>query len=271
MRFFKTCLLAVLPALAIASASSAAPTDTLPGVMQTLAREHELSGPPLLALPLRQAWRVPPEAGFEPGLVRLYATNEDFIVLAAFKDAAIHNAADGFNQKTWETGDVFECFIQTGPQRYYEIHVTPENQNLFLRWSPASYRAFRAGEIPFASALIAEKRFAQSETSIDSHTGYWTVTLRVPYASLGLEPDRSGFFDTNEGKEEGEGQGMVKPCPPPLAFSFARYDLRPGSAEPVLSATPDFPEANYHLREHWHPVAWSLPQGEALSEVEPDR
>ncbi|MDP0498330.1 MAG: hypothetical protein Q7Q73_19230 [Verrucomicrobiota bacterium JB024] len=261
MRFFKICLFALLLPMAMASVGSASSTDSLPGVMQTLARNHQLSGPPLLALPLRQAWSVPPEAGFEPGLVRLYATAEGFVVLAALKDTAIHNAADGFNQKTWETGDVFECFIQTGLERYYELHVTPENQNLFLRWSPATYRAFRAGEIPFATALIDEQSFAQSETSIDSPVGYWTVTLLIPYTSLGLASRCSGFSDTVEYSGEG------KPGPSPLRFSFARYDIRPDSDEPVLSATPDFPEANYHLREYWHPVAWP-PQQSGMIEAD---
>jgi hypothetical protein len=263
MRYFKTCLLALLSALLL-SPGSAAPTDSLPGVMKTLARQHGLSGPPLLAPPLRQAWSVPSGAGFEPGLVRLYATGEGFVVLAALKDTAIHNAADGFNQKTWETGDVFECFIQTAPERYYEIHVTPEDQNLFLQWSPKTYRAFRAGELPFASALIPERAFARSETYIDSRVGYWTVHLLIPYASLGLESPRSGFSDTVESSREG------KPGSHTLTFSFARYDMRPGSVEPVLSATPDFPEANYHLREYWHPVPWP-PQEQELSEEVPDR
>ena len=124
MRFFKTGLFALLPALALASPGSAAPSDSLPGAIETLARQYALSKPPLLALPLRQAWRDAPGAGFEPGLVRLYATSEGFVVLAALTDTAIHNAADGFNQKTWETGDVFECVIQTGPERYCEIHVS---------------------------------------------------------------------------------------------------------------------------------------------------
>ena len=68
--------------------------------------------------------------------------------------------------------------------------------------------------------------------------------------SLGLESPCSDFSDT------AEWAGMGKKGPTPLTFSFARYDMRPDSMEPVLSATPDFPEANYHLREHWHPVLW---------------
>ncbi len=240
LRLFLSILMG-LSALAVSCANPGLP-GSLSVILDKFAQCHGLLDTPLLVLPLRQAWRAQPEAGFAPGRVRLYATDEGFVVLAVLEDASIHNGTDGFNQKTWENGDVFECFIETGAGRYYEVHVTPENQNLFLRWSPESYRAFRANEVSFESALIDDRSFARSETEAAPGAGFWTVYLLIPYASLGLDIP-GGPMDGDRSPRE-------------LRFSFARYDTGPGAGEPVLSATPEFPEANYHLRTYWHPVTW---------------
>jgi hypothetical protein len=193
-----------------------------------------------MEIPFQQAWLAAPEADFEPGIARVYADGGDWVVLAVLQDREIANSADGFNQKTWTTGDVFEIFIEVDSDLYYEFHVTPENQNLFLRWDPAHFRAVRRGEAAFETALIEDPDFLQSATEINREGNYWTVCARIPLDRLlADQPNRGGS----------------------LRFSLARYDTTSGHSEPVLSATPDLGEANFHDRTAWHtlPEGWAHP------------
>lgn len=63
------------------------------------------------------------------------------------------------------------------------------------------------------------------------------VEARIPFASIDFDPGISH---------------------PHLKMALCRYDTTPGEAEPVLSATPPFPEANYHNRAAWHPIEWTV-------------
>lgn len=210
------------------------PTSSLETEMEKLVEQHELSSNPLLRLPYRQAWLEQPEIDFRPGLAQIHAVQDGFVVLAALKDDDIHNSADGFNQKTWLMGDVFEFFIQTADDVYYEIHVTPENQVLFLKWSPELFRAVGRKEASFSSALIDDKQFASSSTIRNNASGYWTVCLFLPYAKLGLRQEKLAESS--------------------LRVSFTRYDAAVGRA-PVLSATPPFTKENFHQLDVWHRLA----------------
>ncbi len=207
---------------------------SLASIADDLAKSNGLNSAPLLSLPLQQGWREEPEEDLAPGLARIYAGEAGFDVIAVFEDEHIENTADGFNQKTWQTGDVFELFIQAATDRYYEVHVTPENQNLFLRWSPATFAAVKKGEYSFQDALITDRDFATSRTQVFPKEGYWTVFLHLPYASLELE--KSELDDA------------------PIKVAFTRYDVTPGREKAVLSATPAFPRASFHIIDAWHPL-----------------
>jgi len=115
-------------------------------VMEALAQKHETKSTPLREYAFQQAWLEALEPNFAPALTRIYAEADGLVVLAVLENGQIYNSADSFNQKTWRTGDVFEIFTQVSPDLYYEFHVTPENQNLFLRWNPALLQAVRQGE-----------------------------------------------------------------------------------------------------------------------------
>jgi hypothetical protein len=200
-------------------------SDRLHPIMAQLEAEHASNGVALVSKGFHQGWRETPEPGFEPAHAALYAEPNGFLVLAVLGDRAIGNSADGFNQRTWESGDVFEIFIQTDPDTYYECHVTPENQHLFLKWTSESIK-----NGAFEEALISDRDFLNSQTHLHPEKNYWTVLARIPYAKLGIAPG-------------------AKPLD--LKVAFARYDT--GSTEkPILSATPDFPEALYHNRSVWH-------------------
>jgi len=208
--------------------------DTLSSAMHKHAISHNMQNKPFAELALKQAWLEEHEPDFMPALTRIYENTEGLVVLAVIRDRSIYNSADRLNQKTWTTGDVFEIFFEVSEELYYEFHVTPENQNLLLRWDPAHFKKVRRGEAKFESALIDDPSFIQSKATINTDDNYWTVYALIPYQALD-----SNAVATN----------------PNWRFSFARYDMTVGEDHPVLSATPDYPEANFHDRERWHPLS----------------
>lgn len=207
------------------------PESSLIQAVQAHKKNHWLEqSKPLLAKFLRQAWQAAPEQGFEPAYAELHAGSDAFWVFAALSDRDIYNSATGFNEKTWQTGDVFEIFIQTDADSYYEFHVTPENRNLFLAWTTESF----AARGPLEEAMIQDPSFLSSETSIQRDEDRWTVVARIPYANLGIDP-----ADPDAA----------------LKVAFARYDTgRQADSLTILSASPEFPRASFHLRDFWHPL-----------------
>ena len=208
--------------------------DILSRVMQKHAISHGMQNKPFAELVLKQAWREEHEPDFMPALGRIYTHTDGLVVLAVIRDRSIYNSAKRLNQKTWTTGDVFEIFFEVSGDLYYEFHVTPENQNLLLRWDPAHFKKVRRGEAEFESALIDDPSFIQSKATINTDDNYWTVHALIPYQAL---------------------DSAAAAANPNWKFAFARYDTTVGEDQPVLSATPDYPEANFHDRERWHPLS----------------
>jgi len=187
----------------------------------------------LFSGPFQQGWQQPPETEFEPGVAELWATDEALHVLAVLGDRDIGNHATGFNEKTWQSGDVFEIFIQTDADTYYEFHTTPENKHLFLTWTAERIAAFRNKKARLGDAMLTDRRTLRSETQIREDEAHWTVHARIPFEKIGLDP--------------GAANAEVK-------VAFARYDAFGDGRPPVLSATPDFPKKNFHDRSVWHPI-----------------
>jgi len=204
----------------------------LPGVLEALRNRHAPVGTTLLlTAPFQQGWRAQPEAGFEPARAELRADHNAFHVLAVLGDRDIGNRATGFNERTWLTGDVFEIFLQTDADTYYEFHVTPENRHLFLQWTTERIAAFRQKNATLADAILADRDMLHSETVVRENENLWTVSARTPFAKIGLDP-------TGPNTD--------------LKVAFARYDAFTEDRPPVLSATPAFPSPAYHNRSVWH-------------------
>ena len=103
---------------------------------------------------LQQAWRDAPESGFQPARVRIGWLPDALWVDAHLTDLDILNAATGLNQSTCELGDIFEIFVLPAAQQiYHEFHITPENQQLQLRW-PELRRSFKMQRRPRRSRAI---------------------------------------------------------------------------------------------------------------------
>ena len=93
---------------------------------------------------------MPPK---ENGVATILAEEETLRILGVFRDSDIGNRARNDNEKTWETGDVMECFIQLpGHEDYFEFHVTPEERKLQLHLPSVLRRAARNRRLRRSSA-----------------------------------------------------------------------------------------------------------------------
>lgn len=172
-----------------------------------------------------QAWRDHPQAELQPGWVRVGHDGEDVWVAAELCDDQPSNAARGLNQETFQLGDVFEIFVRPEAQEsYHEIHITPENQYLQLRW-PSTDHFGRAGH--FTQFFVTDPLLI-SKTWVESRRWRILASLR------GREVSESRLE---------EGQNWL--------LSFSRYDYQPGRAAPVLSSCSPHSKPNYHRAHEW--------------------
>ncbi len=179
---------------------------------------------------LRQAWRPEPEPAFQPGWARVRWSPRALHVDAVFAGRRPANRARRLNDRTWELGDICEFFVRAeGAPRYLELHVTPENRRLQLRWPEGGLADFRAGRAALADFTVADPAWVESEACVAAD--HWRVRLTVPFACLGLPP--SG-------------------APPRLRACVCRYDCESGAE--VLSSTAPLREPDYHRVAEWQPL-----------------
>ena len=180
---------------------------------------------------LGQAWRQAPEPGFAPAVVRTGWRTDTLLVFAELTDQHVVTDAQGHNERFWELGDTFEMFLQPADGLpYVELHVTPNNQRLQLRFSaPPSSTA--AVSDPFKTALVNADLF-QSRTWINPDAGQWCVFAAVP-ASV-VRP-----------------HSLVPLAGSTWRFSFSRYDHSPGHDMPVISSSSPHVEPAFHRPHEW--------------------
>ncbi|MBW3635068.1 MAG: hypothetical protein KY445_01225 [Armatimonadetes bacterium] len=173
---------------------------------------------------LSQAWLEMPEAAFLPATARLGGRGDALWIYAILRDADIFNAATEPNQATWTTGDVFEIFLRpVGQNAYFELHVTPENQTLQLRFPDA--QAQSSGR-PWSEFIVVPKLFS-SRTLVED--GQWRVLVEIPIRNISENLDA--------GRE--------------WAFSLSRYDATRGEEKPVISSSSPHRVPRFHRQEEW--------------------
>ncbi|MBL9194119.1 MAG: hypothetical protein JNJ82_17335 [Opitutaceae bacterium] len=222
-------------------------TAPAPSALRTVWTAPALAGPlpPLSQLSparideswmrLGQSWRSEgPETGFQSGWARVSWEATQFCWEAVFLTGRAANRARRLNERTWELGDVCEVFVQEmGADHYFELHITPENQRLQLRFDAHGIERLRSGVDPLESFLLPQADWVQSSTHLGP--GYWSTRVLLPAARFGplpLTPART-FLGT-----------------------VCRYDCEhPG--EPVLSATAALSEPFYHRRQEWSTISLS--------------
>ena len=150
---------------------------------------------------------------------------------AELTDDHVTTRSTGHSQDLWKLGDVFEIFIARARSPFYlELHVTPKNHRLHLRWTKRDFRQVGRKEARLGDFIAPPGDFDSWVRRMPGGRG-WEVLVRVPAA---LWPDARPF---------GPGQS--------LRASFCRYDTGPGDAKAVLSSTSPHRKANYHRRHEW--------------------
>jgi hypothetical protein len=170
---------------------------------------------------LRHQWPADPRR--LPANVWLGHAGGRLFILAYLPDRSIWSTASAHNQRLWEQGDTFEMFFQAEDrEEYCELHVTPANYRLQLRFpSPEVFAAKR--DTAFEEFLLEEGAFT-SETAIRDRD--WVVFASIPAKLIGAKGKR-------------------------WRFSFCRYDYDAGTVEPVLSSTSRYRELDFHRIEDW--------------------
>ena len=134
------------------------------------------------------------------------------------------NRADADNQKTWQTGDVLELFLQeTGCADYYEFHSTPEGIRLQLHLPDCiTFRNFPHEQKICDAGLQVYNR-------IDPVQKFWYCEMFVPY---------SGFLT---GKDSS------------FRFGLGRYDYEDDPENPAISCCP-LVKDSLHSPKDWQEV-----------------
>lgn len=178
----------------------------------------------LPALVFAQKWKSASDAGLKPGQVKVGRRGNALWALAEMEDEDIFNLADGHNQATWELGDAFEVFLQRdGEQSYTEVHVTPENFRLHLRFpDETAIGRVRAGGQRHAD-YFGDPDALVSFTWRHAPENFWRVLVKLPCVVSSGETWR---------------------------LSFCRYDATHG-AGPVPSSTSPHTVANFHRPSEW--------------------
>ena len=185
---------------------------------------------------LQQAWRDTPEPDFQPARARIGWRPDALWVDAHLTDLDIFNAAAHLNDATYALGDIFEIFLLPAAQQiYYEFHITPENQQLQLRW-PDFESITQCSDDQESLAPFFVTGVLQSRTDVQPQRNFWRVLARVP-ATIAL----SGSIQNGDD----------------WMFSFSRYDTTRGVKEPVYSSSSPHAEIDYHRRHEWGRINFS--------------
>lgn len=172
-----------------------------------------------------QSWLETPLPALQPATVQLRRVGDTLELEARICDTAIHSPAAKFNEMAYTKGDVFELFIKgEGDSHYHEIHVTPDNVLLQLRFEVGAKRPF---DIP--KALVWEPLLTSSTERFE---GGWIARFSLPLGNISSQ----------------------KPLPTQWKVGCGRYDYKAqedGSFKPILSNTAPITACDFHRHQEW--------------------
>lgn len=229
---FIALLFLVMSAIAEAADESAAPRLNSAPAGDFAAAAREITGGPWT---MGQAWRSTPENELRPGTVRFGWTSDDLWILADLTDKHVASRSTGHNQDMWTLGDVFEIFIaRRGSPRYLELHVTPNNHRLHLRWTRRDFDKVRNNQKKVSDFRDDPNAFESWVRRGPDGSG-WQVLARIPAT---IFPGGKAFRTRQR-----------------FAFSFSRYDAGSEEETPkILSSTSPHRKLSYHRRHEWRTV-----------------
>ena len=170
-----------------------------------------------------QPWLPREEDAFAPGRVSLGLWGNELLVRADLHDADVMPDSFPLNYPAFTVCDAFEIFVgPEGESVYYELHVTPSNSILQLRFDGALPR------LELEQHKVAMPLF-HSQTWISSEG--WGVVARIPLKNLFPEAHAS------------------------WRLSFGRYDHTPGLPKPVISTTSPHTVCNFHRKHEWRRIS----------------
>ena|SRR5579863_10182916 len=196
--------------------------SNLDSVAQALGGPHGIS--------LTQSWLDKPEANFTSATVWTGWRDDEFFVFAKMDDADIFSRATQANQRLWELGDSLEIFLKPdGQEAYSELQVSPNNQQLQLRYEHAAALDWAKSNNSIEKAVrnIAFK----SSTWVHPETQLWFALAQIPVSAV---RDQSRTLPGSEWQ-----------------VSFCRYDYTHGRSEPVISSTSNFTKPDFHRTSEW--------------------
>lgn len=193
----------------------------------SVAGQALVSGPWTMA----QTWRDDVQEGFRPAVVRLGWQPGTLWVLADLGDDHIVSDSTAHNQDMWTLGDVFEVFIARRDSPWYlELHVTPHNHRLHLRWTTEGFAGIRSKEKTVEDFRADPGAFESWVRKSPDGKG-WQVLMQIPASIL---PDGADFTAGDK-----------------LDISFSRYDAGAEGTPKILSSTSPHTKLDYHRRSEW--------------------
>lgn len=208
--------------------------DALPAIVRPAGHQPwTLPAPDAGWKPLRQHW-LPGGAsdGFQPGWAHVAWTPAQLTYDIVLAGRTFSNAARRLNELTWELGDVCEIFADLADEGpYIEIHITPENHRLQLRFPPDGIAEVRAGRRALDEFMVNAPDWVHTEVHRDDHRLH--IRAVIPASALGL----SRFSPDT-----------------PLRTAVCRYDYGPPPSPPVLSSTAALSAPAFHQRNEWSPL-----------------
>ena len=170
-----------------------------------------------------QSWQPELDPGFNPGKVILQRCGDTLEVEAILTDSEIHDPGAKFNEEAYRFSDVFELFIKAeGDTLYHELHVTPSNVLLQLR--------FEVGKpLNVETAKIHEPILTSSVERTE--TG-WIARYSLPLGNI----------------------TQLRPIPNLWEIACGRYDYKPNAPEgtrPRIANTAALSAPNFHLHHEW--------------------
>ncbi len=181
--------------------------------------------------PVRPLIRFP-EGGApaERALATVWFSKTHLHALAVMEDTHVSNTAKGRHEKTWETGDVMELFIQPDVRKknYFEFHVTPSGAALSLRIPDAE--KLRADEYAFEE-LLFDSVFEYDNGTFGGPVSGWWAHAALPLSEIELTDPR-----------------QARCC-------VCRYNYNPAWDGPECSSTAKLTGyTSFHTLERWHGV-----------------
>ncbi len=173
----------------------------------------------------RQAWLPTPDPLLNPTSVRLERKGDTLFLEARLTDPDIHDPNAKFNDEAYQSGDVFELFIKgEGDEHYHEIHLTPGNVLLQLRFNTNATRPFDVEAAKLPEPILT--------TSAERFDGGWIARFELPLGNISEQ----------------------RPLPTRWKVGCGRYDYQVGRAEPILSNTAPLTILDFHRHGEWDEV-----------------